>query len=200
MIIFSEIDRAFLLERFLVRVRMSSFPSPPEVAAPARDDGRRPRSLANRLGLGLILLLLPATAVCVPIFVVSHFFGRRPRSKPPQTELLQQSLERSADYLLPTPPPLGPDTVTVTVRAEHLAARLKKVSDQAQALGGSASEGLSTPTEKHLSVALPAGRAEAFRQAVNANTAPGSLSSPAASPGAAQDFVDVVIRAAGDDE
>ncbi len=170
--------------------------SPPHPAAtPVRDDGRKPRTLADRLRLGLILLVLPAVAVCLPIYAVSYFF--KPKA-PPDTKSLQQSLQQSADKLLPTPPPLGPDAITVTVRADHLAARMQKISQQAQAFGGSASEGLSTDKEKYLSIELPAGRAEAFRQAVKTNTAPGAFSpSP---PTAGKDYVDVVIRAANDDE
>ena len=110
-------------------------------------------------------------------------------------------MEQSANSLLPGASTLGPDAITVTVRADHLAARMKKISDQAQAFGGSASEGLSTATEKRLSVDLPAGRAEAFRQAVTANAPLDSLPTPPAGPAAGgKDFVDVVIRAVGDDE
>ena len=179
--------------------RPGTAPFPP--TAPARDDGRKPRSLADRLRLGLILLVLPAAAVCIPTYLVSHFFGPRPKG-PPDTQGLQQSLQQSADNLLPAPPPLGPDAMVVTVRTGHLAARMKKISDQAQEFGGSASEGLSTDTEKRLSVELPAGRADAFRQAVKANAALGSSAlSPNARPATAEkDFVDVVIRAAADDE
>ena len=173
-----------------------------------RDDGRQPRSLADRLRLFLILLLLPATAVCVPTYLLTHFFGQRPKSKEPRTELplhtelLQQSLQRSADRLLPEPPPLGPDALTVTVQADHLAARMKKIVDQAREFGGSASEGLSTGTEKRLSVELPAGRGDAFRLAVKTNAALGSSAPPPAAGAAAdgKDFVDVVIQAMGNDE
>lgn len=173
-------------------------------SVPIRDNGRKPRTLADRLWLGVILLLLPAAAVCIPTVVISHIFGQRPPPKVPpvETTALQQSLELSASQLLPTPPPLGPDAISVTVRADHLAARMIKISEQAQEFGGSASEGLSTATEKRLSVALPAGRADAFRQAVKVNAAPGSISpSPSVGPTpAGKDFVDVVIRAVGDDE
>ena len=68
---------------------------------------------------------------------------------------------------------------------------MKKISDQAQAFGGSASEGLSTDAEKRLSIELPAGRADAFRQAVRDNAALESAS-PASSAGpaaAGKDFV-----------
>ncbi len=186
---------------------MSASPLRPETAPapttpPVRDDGRKPRSLADRLRLGLILLALPAAAVCIPTYLVSHFFGQRPKAQEPHTELLQQSLQQSADHLLPGPPPLGPDALTVTVRADHLAARMQKIAGQAQEFGGSASEGLSTGTEKHLSIELPAGRGDAFRQAVKANAALGSAapSSTANPADARKDFVDVVIRAAGDDD
>ncbi len=179
-------------------------PPRPEVApAPVRDNARKPRSLADRLRLGLILLVLPAALVCIPTVIITKFFGQRPQPKAPpaETKVLQLSLEQSADRLLPGASALGPDAVTVTVRADHLAARMKKVTDQAQAFGGSASEGLSTATEKRLSVELPAGRAEAFRQAVTTNAAPGPAPVSSASPAAVgKDFVDVVIRAAGDDE
>ncbi len=182
---------------------MSALPSRPEIAAaPARDDARKPRSLADRLRLGLILLVLPAALVCIPTMIVTGVFGQRPKSKAPRTEGLQQSLEQTATQLLPGTSSLGPDATVVTVRADHLAARMKKISDQAQAFGGSASEGLSTATEKYLSIELPAGRADAFRQAVTSNAAVGSFTpAPAAGPApVGKDFVDVVIRAAGDDE
>ena len=179
-------------------------PSPEAVpAAPARDDARKPRSLADRFRLLLILLVLPAAAVCIPTYLVTHFFGQQPRPKtPPDTRSLQKFLQQSADNLLPTPPPLGPADIIVTVRADHLAARLKKISDQAQAFGGSASEGLSTATEKRLSIELPAGRADAFRQAVSTNAAVGPLPpATTANPAAdGKDFVEVVIQATGDDE
>ena len=186
---------------------MSVPPPHPEAAsaptnAPVGDDGRQPRSLADRLRLFLILLVLPAAAVCLPTYVVTHIFGPRPAAKTIDTGLLQQSLQQSADHLLPTPPSLGPDAIMVSVRADHLEARLKKISDQAQAFGGSASEGLSSATEKRLSVEVPAGNAEAFREAVLTNAAPGSVSpAPSANPAAGgKDYVEVVIRAAGDDE
>lgn len=181
---------------------MSALPERPEIApAPAAskaDDARRPRSAADRLRLFAILLVLPAAAVCIPTVVVSHFFGQRPAPKaPPHTEALQKTLELSANNLLPPPSALGPDPITVTARADRLAARLEKITRQAQTLGGTASEGLSTAMEKRLSVDLPAGRLETFRQAVTGNVMP----TPAAGPvPTGHDYVDVIIRAAGDDE
>ena len=147
----------------------------------------------------MILLLLPAAAVCIPTVVVSHFFGQRPaRKEAPHTEGLQKTLEQSAQSLLPPPSALGPDPITVTARADRVTARLEKIVRQAQALGGTASEGLSTATEKRLSVDLPGGQLEAFRQAVAGNVMPQPLA--VASTPAGRDYVDVVIRASGDDE
>ena len=180
---------------------MSVPPDRPDTvpAAPVRDAARRPRSAAQRLGLFVILLVLPAAAVCIPTLVVSHFFGQRPAPKEaPHTEGLQRTLEQSANNLLPPPSALGPDPITVAVRTERLDARLKKIISQAQALGGTASEGLSTSTEKRLSVDLPAGRLEAFRQAVTENVMPHPLA--IASSPAGHDYVDVIIQASGDDE
>ena len=182
---------------------MSAPPDRPEATSapvvPARDDARRPRSVADRLRLFVILLVLPAAAVCIPTVVVSHFFGQHPALKEaPHTEGLQKTLEQSAQSLLPPPLALGPDPITVNARADRLDARLKKITNQAQALGGTASEGLSTATEKRLSVDLPAGQLEAFRQAVAANVMPRPLA--VASAPAGRDYVDVIIQAAGDDE
>lgn len=177
---------------------MSVPPDRPEAVPAARDDARRPRSAADRLRLFLILLVLPAAAVCIPTVVVSHFFGQRPAPKPAlQTDGLQRTLEQSANNLLPQPSALGPDPITVTTRADRLAARLEKITRQAQALGGTASEGLSTDKEKRLSVDLPAGRLEAFRQAVTGNITPTTVAGPTPT---GRDYVDVIIRAEGDDE
>lgn len=149
--------------------------------------------------MGLILLVLPAAAVCIPTVVISHFFGQHPAPKPaPQTGGLQKTLEQSANTLLPPPAALGPDPLVVTARADRLAARLDKITRQAQALGGTASEGLSTTAEKRLSVDLPAGRLDLFRQAVTGNVMPSPVAGSPAPAG--HDYVDVIIRAAGDDE
>ncbi len=180
---------------------MSVPPDRPDTVptTPVRDAARRPRSAAQRLGLFVILLVLPAAAVCIPTLVVSHFFGQRPAPKEaPHTEGLQKTLEQSANNLLPPPSALGPDPITVSTRTDRLDARLKKIILQAQALGGTASEGLSTSTEKRLSVDLPAGRLERFRQAVAANEMPRLLSNEPTPAG--HDYVDVIIQAAGDDE
>ena len=183
-----------------------SVPARPE----ADDPARRPRTLAQRLQLLLILLILPGAAVTIPTLFVTGVFGQRPRPKaPPKPATVQTSpadpsglgtaLKHSAELLMPTPAPLTPEPIPVKVRPEHVAARAQKVAQQAQALGGTAIEGVSNPGEKHLFVDLPAGSAEAFRQALADNTLPAA---PAATPvpGAARDQLEVIVRPTADDE
>lgn len=172
------------------------------MSAPVRPDpddpARRPRPLGQRLGLLLILLILPVTAVTVPTLLVTGFFGNHPRPKAaPAVDGLGDALDLSAQKLLPTPAPLTPEPLRLTVRPARLAARAAKITTQAQALGGSAVEGISDPGEKHLYVDLPGGRGPLFRQAVLENTAP---SPPAGSTaaGAARDQLEVILH--GDDD
>ena len=174
----------------------------------ADDPARRPRSLAQRLQLLLILLVLPGLAVAVPTVLVTCHFGQRPKPKAPPTPKhvaprdaggLTAALNHSAEQLMPAPAPLPPEPFTLKVRPEHVAARAEKVVRQAQALGGSAVEGVSNPREKHLYVDLPAGAADAFRRALADNTLPPP---PAATPipGAARDQLEVIVRPIADDE
>ena len=100
---------------------------------------------------------------------------------------------------MPTPAPLTPEPITIKVRPEHVAARADKVSRQAQALGGSAVEGVSNPGEKHLYVDLPAGSADPFRRALIDNTLPSPpVATPA--PSSARDQLEVIVRPTADDE
>ena len=188
---------------------MSSSPVRPDPASPlpSDPDAHRPRSLAQRLGLLLLLLLLPMAAVMLPTLVVTHIFGQRPRPKAPatptpDTSSLRLELDRKADHLLPTPAPLVADPVRVSVRdPSHVGPRSEKVKAQAQRFGGSAVEGLAAAGEKHLFVDLPAGTADAFRRAVVENATMEILASPSPLPGAAaRDQVEVFIRAASNDE
>ena len=174
--------------------------SPDRPSLPA-DPAARPRSLAQRLQLLLILLIGPALAVTLPTLAVTHIFGKHPPkpARAPTANGLTTALQHSAESLLPTPAPLTADPIRVSVRPDHLAARAEKVANQAKALGGSAVEGISATGEKHLFVDLPAGRAGAFRQAVTANETPVV---PPTTPtvGAARDQMEVIIRPAADDE
>ena len=176
--------------------------------SPEIDPAVRPRPFAERLRLLLILLILPVVAVSLPALLVTGIFGQRPKPKAPahvspspapDTSGLSEALEHSADALLPTPAPLTPDPIRVTVRADHVAARAEKVINQAKQLGGSAIEGVSAAGEKHLYVDVPAGCADAFREAVTKNDVPVA---PATTPAlnAARDQLEVVIRPAADDE
>ena len=86
------------------------------------------------------------------------------------------------------------------MRVDHAEARARKVAGQAAALGGAAVEGVAASGEaKHLFVDLPAGRAEAFRLAVTTNEAP-VVPTTTPAPGSTRDQLEVVIRAAADDE
>ena len=184
-----------------------SLPDRPHAAA--ADPAARPRTLAQRLQLLCILLLVPAVAVTLPTLVVTRIFGQRPKPKalvdvkpppPPDTSGLKDALNHSAETMFPTPPPLSPDTIQLKVRADHADARAKKVAGQALALGGAAVEGVvAVGEDKHLFVDLPAGRAEAFRRAVT-NNEPPLVPVETPLPGSARDQLEVVIRAAADDE
>ena len=176
--------------------------SPDRLSAPL-DPAARPRPLAQRLQLLLIVLILPIIVVTLPTLFVTGIFGQRPRHAAPvptpDTTGLKAALNLSATSLLPTPAPLTPDTIRVTVRPEHVAARAEKVAGQAKLLGGSAVEGVSAVGEKHLFVDLPAGCTDAFRQAVTSNDPPVAPATTPA-PGAARDQVEVLIRSAAEDE
>lgn len=187
--------------------------SSPDRPSPVIDPAARPRSFAQRLQLLLILLILPVAAVTLPALFVTGIFGQRPSPKPtpkpkishptpaptPDTSGLTAALSRSAESLLPAPAPFTTEPIRLSVRADHVAARAQKVTDQAKLLGGSAVEGVSAPGEKHLFVDVPAGFADAFRQAVTKNETPVSPTITPA-PKTAHDQVEVVIRPAADDE
>ncbi len=176
-------------------------------ARPADDDpARRPRTLGQRLQLLLILLILPGIAVALPSLLVRSVFIKSSKPKDiaktapsPDLDGLGAALNRSAVSLLPTPAPLTPEPLVLKVRADHLAARAEKLARQAQALGGTAVEGVTNAGEKHLFVDLPAGGGEPFRRAVAENILPAP---PTATPaaGTAHDRLEVIIRAADDDE
>ncbi len=185
--------------------------SPSDRPSSVIDPAARPRSFAQRLQLLLILLILPVVAVILPALFVTGIFGQRPKPKPkppvaratpaptPDTSGLTAALTHSAESLLPPPAPLTADTIRLSVRADHVAVRAEKVANQAKQLGGSAVEGVSAAGEKHLFVDVPAGCAEAFRQAVTQNEAPVTPTTTPA-PKAARDQLEVVIRPAADDE
>lgn len=179
--------------------------SPERLPVAAADDpARRPRSLGQRLQLLCVLLLLPAAAVALPTLIVTHIFGQRPAAKTPAPDLsgLKDALNHSAEAMFPTPAPLSSDAIVLKVRADHVQARAKKVVGQAQSLGGAAVQGVAAAGEQaHLFVDLPAGRAEAFREAVTKNEPPAMPTTAAASaPGRARDQLEVIIRTVADDE
>ena len=185
-----------------------SLPVRPDPASPPPPDpDARPRSLAERLGLLVMLVALPMAVVTLPTLVITGVFGQRPRPKTSaaaDTSGLRRELDSKASHLLPPPAPLAAEPVRVSVHdPSHVGPRAEKVDAQAKALGGSAVEGLAAEGEKHLFVDLPAGAAEPFRRAVTENTPVESLSpSPASgsNPSATRDQVEVFIRAAGNDE
>ena len=130
-----------------------SLPVRPDPAPPLPSDpDARPRSFAQRLGLLMILLVLPVTAVTLPSLLLTHCFGQRPRPKIPATPTppadvsgLRRELDRRADGLLPTPAPLAAEPVRVPVLdPSHVGPRAEKVKAQAQRFGGTAVEGLAT--------------------------------------------------------
>ena len=189
-------------------------PLPARLPAALRQDGRAPRSRAQRL-LMLGILTAISLSVAIPTLIVTGIFGQRsrPKTPPPAVQAtpapndgLLSSLQRSADTLLPNPPVLGPDPITVPVRPEHVAARLERIQRQAAQFGGTATEGLPNGGERHLFVDLPATATAAFRLAVTTkspanavNPAPTATASPAATA-AGVDHIEVIIRPAGEDE
>ena len=183
-----------------------------EPARPDLDDpARRPRTLAQRLQLLLVLLVLPVAAVAIPTVLVTCRFGQHPKPKvpsrptptarttPADPSSLTAALNHSAEQLLPTPAPLTPAPIPVTVRPEHVAARAAKITLQAQALGGTAVEGVSNPGEQHLFIDLPGGTADTFRRALADNALPAPPTT-APSPGLARDQLEVIVRPTADDE
>ena len=186
---------------------------PTRLPAALRQDGRAPRSPVQRL-LMLGILTAISLSVAIPTLIVTGIFGQRPRPRTPPAvqaapatdDALLERLQQSAGKLLPDPPSLGPDPITVPVRPEHVAARLEKIQRQAAQFGGTATEGLSNGGERHLYVDLPATATAAFRLAVTTRTpadaaspAPAVAASPAATA-ASLDHIEVIIRPAGEDE
>ena len=163
--------------------------------------------------LGILTAI--SLSVAIPTLIVTGIFGQRPRPKTPPPAVqatpapddgMLERLQQSAGKLLPDPPSLGPDPITIPVRPEHIATRVEKIQRQAAQFGGTATEGLSNGSERHLFVDLPATATAAFRLAVTtkgpadaASPAPTSTASPAATA-ASLDHVEVIIRPAGEDE
>lgn len=194
---------------FFRRLLFSAFHPPPSAFSvpPSSDPNadRQPRPFAQRLGLLLILLLLPCAAVTLPTLVATHFSGQRPAAKnspaASDTSGLRHELDQRASSLLPTPAPLTLEPIRISVReVSHVGPRAETVKAQAKAFGGTAVEGLATGGETHLFVDLPAGAADAFRLAVMSNLPGQPLASPPPSSTAARDQVEVFIRAAANDE
>ena len=206
-----------------------SAPVPADAASPrpvpAHPD-TAPLSAPKRLGLLVILLVLPITAVSLPAIFVTMFFGHRthgpiislpkilhresprPAAAPaPDVSGLRNALEQNAQGVLPPPAALSPDPIVLTVRAEHVAARADRVTALARQYGGSVSEGLPTAGEKDLYVDVPQTASAAFRSALTARAAaspaPPALAAPAApaaSGAAPVDHLEIIIRTAADDE
>jgi hypothetical protein len=158
----------------------------------------------------LAVLVGISLSVALPTLIVSHIFGQRPAAKASAPAAAQTrdgllgSLQRSADTLLPAPPALAPDSITITVRPEHVAARLEKIRRQAAQFGGTATDGVPDAVGSHLFVDLPAASTAAFRTAV-APLAASSVPSPAAPATGTPaptgiDHIEVIIRPIGDDE
>ena len=162
--------------------------------------------------LGILTAI--SLSVAIPTLIVTGIFGQRPRPKTPPVvqattaadDGLLKRLQESAGTLLPDPPSLGPDPITVPVRPEHVAARVERIQRQAAQFGGTATEGLANGGERHLYVDLPATATAAFRLAVTtrasvdaASPAPPATASPAATA-ASLDHIEVIIRPAGEDE
>ena len=193
-----------------------SSPVPADAAsprpAPANAD-TAPLSGPRRLGLLLILLVLPVIAVCLPAIFVTFVFGQRPRSSPAPSSAavevsgLRNALVQNAQSVLPQPDALASDPIVLTVRPEHVEARAARVSALARRFGGSVSEGLPGAGEKDLYADIPLGSSAAFRQAVTAPASanpvpPGPPTAPAMAPGAAGpvDHLEIILRPAADDE
>lgn len=171
-------------------------------STPAHPD-TAPLSAPRRLGLLLILLVLPVIGVCLPAIFVTLVFGQRPRPAPaataPDTRGLRQALEFNASAVLPTPAALASSPTIITVRPEHVAARAERVAALARQYGGSVSEGLPQPGEKDLYVDVPVTASAGFLAAVAAPASPGQPLPPAKA-GTAMDHLEVIVRAAADDE
>lgn len=130
-----------------------------------------PPSLGRRLGLLMILLILPIGAMSLPTLVVTHFFGQRPAAK--QTEnasgfdALRGSLEKAARESLPdTGLDLGArfDALTLACAPEQADARLEALRGFAERCEGASIEQPADAAGRHLLVELPASAAARFRQ------------------------------------
>ena len=178
-------------------------------ATPAEAD-THPLSGPRRLGLLLILLILPVIAVSLPAILVTMIFGQRPRpaapaataavSAAPDVSGLRNALERNAQGVLPAPGALAAEPIVLTVRADHMEARAARVETLARQFGGSTSAGLPQAGEKDLYVDLPAAATGEFRAALARAAAPASPAPVSnAGPGPI-DHLEVIVRAAADDE
>ena len=202
-----------------------SAPVPADAAsprpAPTHAD-TAPLSASRRLGLLVILLILPVTLVSLPAIFVTMFFGHRthgpifslpgfrhhapPASPAPDVTGLRNALERNAQGVLPPPDALAPDPIVLTVRAEHVSARADRVKALARQYGGSVSEGLPQAGEKDLYADVPQSASAAFRSALTAGataspTSPAPTPAPAAANAPAPiDHLEIIIRPAADDE
>jgi hypothetical protein len=190
-----------------------SSPVPADATSPRPLPARpatAPLSAQKRLGLLVILLILPVIAVSLPAIFVTLVFGQRPRpasapaaAAPPDVSGLRNALEQNAQGVLPPPAALASDPIVLTVRAEHVAARAARVTALARQYGGSVSPGLPQPGEQDLYADVPLAASPAFRQALTAPaTAVGTPPASAApSQGAAaMDHLEIIIRPAADDE
>jgi hypothetical protein len=174
---------------------------------PARP-GTAPLSAQQRLGLLVILLILPVIAVSLPAIFVTLMFGQRPRpaSAPaPDVSGLRNALEFNAQGVLPPPAALASDPIVLTVRPEHVAARAARVTALARQYGGSVSPGLPQKGEQDLYADVPLAASPAFRQALTAPAASTAAGAPPAAPAATQgaaamDHLEIIIRPADDDE
>jgi hypothetical protein len=177
------------------------------------DPATAPLSGPRRLGLLVILLILPVICVSLPAIFVTLVFGQRPRPPAPAVATdvsgLRTALERNAEGVLPAPAALAADPIVLTVRAEHVAARAARVMALARQYGGSAAEGLPQEGEKDIYADVPLAASPAFQEAVKTpSRGAAALPSPPASAAAAPDsktapaldHVEIIIRAAADDE
>jgi hypothetical protein len=170
-----------------------------------------PLSVQKRLGLLVILLILPVIAVSLPAIFVTLVFGQRPHpaspapaAAAPDVSGLRNALERNAQGVLPPPAALASDPIVLTVRAEHVAARAAHVTALARQYGGSVSAGLPQNGETDLYADVPQAASAAFRQALTAPAATaGASPTAAAAPAqgaATMDHLEIIIRPAADDE
>jgi hypothetical protein len=197
---------------------LMSAPVPTDAAGPRPVPAQRdtaPLSAPKRLGLLVILLILPVTAVSLPAIFVTLFFGQKshgpvfalpkilpPAASPaPDVSGLRNALEQNAQGVLPPPAALAPDPIILTVRAEHVAARAARVAALARLYGGSVSEGLPKDGEKDLYADVPQSASAAFRSALTARAIadPGPAPAPATAA-APVDHLEIIIRTAADDE